>query len=125
MGQLLTLLGQPERAIPLIEKGLRLSHRDPSNHMYFSFMARAHFGARRYDEALEWANKSIHLKSDAPEPYFVLAACLGQLGRYEEGRKALESCEENSNRTRYNFAYTDHAADEHFKEGLRKSGWES
>ena len=124
MGNVLSLLGQPEQAIPLFEKGFRLSPRDPSNHLYFSFMARAQYGARRYEAAVEWANRSIHLKSDAPEPYFVLAASLAQLEQFEEGRKALKACEDNTKASRYIVSYADDAHAEHFTEGLRKAGWE-
>jgi adenylate cyclase len=128
MGHLLTLSGEPEKALPLLEKGLRLSPLDPSNHMYFSFMARALFSLRRYDEAIDWARRSIQLRSEAQEPYHVLAASLGHLGRSEEGKNALESYMANwpdqSRRSSYFIKYGNSDDQEHLLSGLRKAGWE-
>ena len=124
MGNVLSLLGEPERGITFFEKGFRLSPRDPSNSHYYAFMARAQYAAQRYDDAVEWANRSIHLKSDSPVPYLILAASLAQLGQLEEGQNVLQACEEHTKAIRFMPNFADETYTAHFLEGLRKLGWE-
>ena len=129
LGNAFTLLGLPERAVPLIEKGLRLSPRDTSNHIYFSFMARARYAMHNFEEAVEWARKSIHLKSDAPEPYLVLVASLGQLGQHDEGHEALIACDNlkpgiTNQAPNIPPELASASDNEHLLDGLRKAGWE-
>jgi Flp pilus assembly protein TadD len=128
VGFLLTLTGNPSEGIPHIEKGLQLNPRDPRNHHYFGFMARALYTARRYDEAVEWARKSLQRRPNQPEPHLILATSLGQLGQLEAARTELETCERlrpgYSNPSGWVHTYAGASDNDHFLEGLRKAGWE-
>ena len=79
---LLTLYGDPERAISLGETAVRLNPRHPD--WYISFLAGALFMARRFSEALDVALK-------APDHFvelrFGCAAILAHMGRLDEARQ--------------------------------------
>ena len=127
IGLSLANLGRPDEGIPYIERGLQLNPQDPRNHIYFGFMARAQFTARRYDAAIDWARKAVQRRPNAPEPHINLAVSLGHLGKNEAARAEFEIAE----RLRPGFAkpsewqhtYTHSSDNQHFLDGLRKAGW--
>jgi adenylate cyclase len=126
IGQALSLAGQPEEAIPYLEKGLRLSPRDPRNSHYFGFMARALFALRRYEEAVDWLRRSLELTSSNAESLLLLAASLGHLGRIDEARSILAKCEAcrpgYTHRSGWIHHHSVEELNEHLAEGLRKAG---
>ena len=128
LGHSLTLNGRPEEAIPCIEKGLKLNPRDPRNHVYLSFMARAQLTARRYEPAVEWALKATNHRPTALEPHLLLAVIYGHLGRTNEARAELETCEQlrpgSTDPSSWVHVYQQASDNEHFVDGLRKAGWE-
>ena len=83
---------------------------------------------RRYEEAREWMLKAVERNPEFPEFHIVLAATLGHLGETDRARKSLDECErlwptyfkESSTW----FWYKHEADNEHFRDGLRKAGWE-
>ena len=75
-GNILASSGHPDEGIPSMEKGFQLDPQCPRNHSYFSFMARAHLIAGRYDDAATWARRAVQWRRDAPLPHLVLAASL-------------------------------------------------
>ena len=124
----LTLAGQSEYGIRNLETALKLNPRDPRNHIYVGFMARAQLTAGHYEAACEWARRVIQLRPQIPENHFVLASALGHLNLVDEACAALERCEElhpgyAANPTTLH-SYKNAADTEHFFEGLRKAGWE-
>jgi adenylate cyclase len=128
LGHALALSGHPDEGIAFLEKGIQLNPQDPRNHSYFSFMARAYLTAHRYDDATAWARKAVQWNRDAPEPRVILATSLGHAGELEEARAELAECE----RIRPGYAasadnwhlYKFREDQEHFLDGLRKTGWE-
>ncbi len=128
VGAAYVLLGQADQAIENHEMAMRLNPHDPRLNIALPWMGRAHFTARRYDQAREWLRKSVKLNPDIPETHVVLAATLGHLGEIEQARASLEACE----RLRPSYLetetiwiwYKDEADNEHFRDGLRKAGWE-
>ena len=52
-------------------------------------MSWAHYGAGRYEEAVDWAKQSVRLNPDAFIVHRALAASNAQLGRIDEARAAL------------------------------------
>jgi adenylate cyclase len=97
---------------------LRLNH--VALGLYFS---------REYEAAIEAATPGIRSNPDFPPTYRWLAAALGQIGRIEEAKEALEKAIEIApaafdmhirQRPPW-FRPEDHA---HIVEGLRKAGWE-
>ena len=128
VGAAYVLLGQADQAIENHEMAMRLNPHDPRLNIALPWMGRAHFTARRYDQAREWLRKSVKLNPDIPETHVVLAATLGHLGEIDQARASLEACE----RLRPSYLetetiwiwYKDEADNEHFRDGLRKAGWE-
>jgi adenylate cyclase len=126
LGNVLDLAGHPDEGISNMKKWFQFNPRDPRIHFLFSLLARAYLNARRYKDAVEWANKAIHHRPDYPRAHAVLAISLAHLGQQEEARAALDACE----RVRPGFAerwallrqYRNSADNEHILEGLRKAG---
>jgi adenylate cyclase len=90
LGGALAVGGKPEEGISHLEKAMRLNPRDAMSFITFASMANAHFAARRYEEAAEWAGRSIQQRPEFHAPHRVLAASCAHLGRLEEARAAFE-----------------------------------
>jgi adenylate cyclase len=80
---------QPEAAIEATERARRLSPFDPYGFFYARSIAAAHLAARRFEQAIEWADRALH-----EQPRFVAAmrakvAALAHLGRLDEARAEL------------------------------------
>ena len=122
------LAGRPDDGIPHIERAMRLSPREPRQGVWLGLMARAHFTARRYEEAVDWARRAIRRQAAILDPYLVLAASLGQVGDKADGLEALLQCEQirpnYTKRPEIWYRYADSSDREHFLDGLRKAGWE-
>jgi adenylate cyclase len=89
LGLFLALTRRPDEAIERLERALRLSPKDPQRPEFLYAMAVAHFGAARYEEAADWATRSLRLRSDHPSTHRYLAASYAHLGRIDEARAAL------------------------------------
>ena len=122
------LSGQVDEGIEYLEKALRLNPHDPKLNIAVVWMGRAHYTARRYDESREWLRKAVEQNPDIPESYLLMAAILGHLGEIDQARASLEACKRLSPRYLENeniwFRYKHDADNEHFRDGLRKAGWE-
>jgi len=51
---------QPEAAIEAIERARRLSPFDPFAFFYAANIAAAHLAARRFEQAIEWADRALY-----------------------------------------------------------------
>jgi adenylate cyclase len=83
------LRNQPEPAIEALERALRLSPFDPLGFVKATWLAHAHIAARRFDKAIEWADRALH-----NQPRFIVAVrakivALAYLGRLDEARAEL------------------------------------
>jgi TolB-like protein/class 3 adenylate cyclase len=83
-------LGAKESVIEDYERTLRLNPLDPLAFIAQNGLARAHFLAGRYDEALAWAEKSLHLRPHHLPTLQTYMASLALAGRAAEARKAYE-----------------------------------
>ena len=77
---------QPDRAISAFERGMRLSPLDPLGRAFTFGLALAHFAAARYEEAVQWLDRTL-----GEEPRYRLAmrtkaVCYAYLDRMEEAR---------------------------------------
>ena len=90
-------MGRPEEAIAHLEKTLRLDPRNPQKALWLAWMSWAHYGAGRYEEAVDWAKQSVRLNPDAAVAYpgltvsyaqLALASSNGQLGHIDEAGAA-------------------------------------
>ena len=128
LGDTFSRVGRTEEGISMMEDAMRLQPDAPNLRHFNAFLARACISARRYEEAVEWARKAIHLRSDLAHAHCLLAVSLAHLGRNEEARTALDQCE----RIQPDFfesavelgPFENPAANEHILDGLRKAGWE-
>jgi adenylate cyclase len=80
---------QPEAAIEAIERARRLSPFDPLAFLYASNIAAAHLASRRFEQAIEWADRALH---DQPRHVPAMRAkivALAHLGHLDEARAEL------------------------------------
>lgn len=79
-------LGDPERGIDHLSRGMRLSPLDPNVRFGFAGIAHAHFMACHYDEAWSSAEKAIRQWATAPA-YRIAAASAALAGHADQAAK--------------------------------------
>ena len=94
------MTGAPEEAIPLLEKALRLSPRDPFLYLWYFRLGAVHLFQGRIDEAIPWIEKARRANPPFPPPYAALAAAYGL--KDELSRAAAELAEFNEAAKRRN-----------------------
>jgi TolB-like protein/Flp pilus assembly protein TadD len=116
---------RPDEAIRILEKGIRLSPRDPFVFLLHHQIAVAQMMAGRYEDALVAAQRSVALRGDQPHAYRVLAACHGHLGQVDAARAALDKMYQLSpNFSVENLRLSNSAPlVERYLEGWSKAGW--
>jgi TolB-like protein/class 3 adenylate cyclase len=82
---------RPDAAIEALQRAMRLSPLDPEGPGIKSGLAGAHLVAGRYEEALEWADRSLHEQPHFSPALRVKVVSLTQLGRIEEARRWLRT----------------------------------
>ena len=87
-GSLRVWAGQPDIAIEHAETALRLSPRARVGNS-LSVMGRAHFLARRFNEAVPKLLLAIQEDPSNPHPYHALAACYAHMGLLEGSQEIL------------------------------------
>ena len=121
--------GQPVQARQRLAVFLRVNPRGPHSAFAMHWFAVSYYYECDYARSVEAQRRVVARYPDVPNSYRWLAAALGQLGRTEEARAALQKALEVSPRS-FEF-YTrrrppwhrpeDH---EHMLDGLRKAGWQ-
>jgi adenylate cyclase len=120
--------GRLEDGLAAVQRSIRLDPRDPALASRLNYMAIGLYFSREYEAAIEAAKRAIRSYPEFPLPYRWLAAALGQTGRIEEARQALEQALAIAPTAFYLYVHQrvpwmraeDHA---HMLEGLRKAGW--
>jgi adenylate cyclase len=128
LGAALIFSGRPKEGVAALERSIRLDPRDPRSAVRLSRMALGLYLSEEYATAAEVCKQAIRSYPEFPNPYRWLAAALGQLGRAEEAKEALQQAIailpgafERTVRGRVPWMRPeDHA---HMLEGLRKAGW--
>ncbi len=83
-----------EFAIQAFERAMRLSPLDPQTYYFVGGIAFAYLYMRRFEEAIEWADRSLnHEPPFTPVLRVKLVAC-AQLGRVEEARQSRRRVDE-------------------------------
>ena len=90
LGNLFRRLGQFEKSLDLIEKALRLSPRDPYVSYWYKDKGETLFALQQYDDAIEWASRTIMTDPSNPGANSVIAAALALTGREEEAHAAIQ-----------------------------------
>ena len=121
--------GRPREGIAALERAIRLDPREPRSEYRLNEIALALYFCRDYSAAIDAAKQAIRSYPDFAHPYRWLAAALGQLGRIDEAKEALEKAISLAPaafdmyvRGRVPWMRVEDYA--HMLEGLRKAGWE-
>jgi len=80
---------QPEAAIAAVERARRLSPFDPYSAFYAVTIAIAHLAARRFEQAIEWADRALQEQPRMVQTMRVKIVALAHLGRLDEARAEL------------------------------------
>jgi adenylate cyclase len=88
-GNIHALRNQPEAAIEAIEQARRLSPFDPYSFFYAAAIAAAHFAERRFEQAIEWADRALHDQPRLVTVMRVKVAANANLGHLDEARAEL------------------------------------
>jgi adenylate cyclase len=76
---------RPDRAIEALERAIRLSPLDPwGSRAFTSLMALAHFAAGRYEQAIQWADRSLAAQPGYRTGLMAKVISSAQLGRLDE-----------------------------------------
>ncbi len=128
LGTTLIFAGEPRQGLAALQTSILLDPRDPLLPWHLNRMAIANYFIGDYEAAIDTARRVIRLYPDFPLVYRWLAAALGQTGRADEAREALDKAIAVGGgsfdmyvRERVPW----HRAEdyEHMLDGLRKAGW--
>ena len=75
---------EPEAAIEAVERARRLSPFDPLAFFYAHIIAVANLAARRFEQAIEWADRALHDQPRMVQTMRLKAVALAHLGRLDE-----------------------------------------
>lgn len=92
-GTALVYGGEPEKALPLLQRAMTLGPLDPPYYMYLMVAAWAELIGGRADEALVLAERSVAIYPDWDSTYWALIPAYVQLGRLPEAQAALAKYE--------------------------------
>jgi adenylate cyclase len=123
------LSGHPREGIAAIRNAMRLDPNDPLMHQRLAQIATAHYFLGEYDAAVDAAKEALRSYPDHPASYRWLAPALGQTGRLDEAKQALQTAIAVAPKSfdiyvRQRAPWMRVEDYEHMLEGLRKAGWE-
>jgi adenylate cyclase len=129
LGNTLIFSGSPGEGIASVQTSIRLDPRHSASAFRLQQLVVGHYFSEEYEASVEAAKQAIRSYPDFPVPHRWLAAALGQLGRVEEARAALEKAVAMSPDGFRMFvgAPSPWIRSEdftHLLEGLRKAGWQ-
>ena len=84
LGMGLTFADNPQGAIKVLKKAIRLNPMAPS--WYFHSLAGAYRDMGEYDEAIKWGWKAVDRNPNNAPAHLILASCYNLAGREEEAR---------------------------------------
>jgi adenylate cyclase len=128
-GAALIYSANPKEGLASLETFFRLDPHSPSRARFLHTAQIGHYFCRDYGASVEAAKRVIWAYPEYPNTYRWLAAALGQLGRLDEAKEALDKAIaiapwQFDTRVRQRAPWhrpEDHA---HMLEGLRKAGWQ-
>ena len=126
LGYPLAFDGQSDEAIASLSLAIRLSPHDRQNPIFMAGIAVAHYLARRYDQAVDWARKAVQQGPSITGIHRILIASLAQAGQIEESRAMLAHLREMQ--PELSLAWIErmvpYTAEQmpHFLDGMRKAG---
>jgi len=129
LGTRLLFGGRPRDALDPIRKAMRLDPHDPLQINRLSQIGIAYYFLREYEAAVGAEKEALRCYLDHPLAYRWLAAALGQVGRLEEAKQAMEKLMAVAPKSvdmyvRQRAPWMRVEDYEHMLEGLRKAGWD-
>jgi adenylate cyclase len=126
-GAVLIYSGNPKEGRASLETFFRLDPHSPSRARFLHTVQIGHYFCRDYEASIEAAKRVIWAYPEYPNTYRWLAAALGQLGRLDEAKEALEKAiviAPSQFETRVSRRVPWHRPEDHshMLEGLRKAG---
>ena len=91
LGLTLNWYGRAADGIPMLDMAMRLSPHDPMLWAMQAVRADCCNSLENYDEAVEWARKSVNARPDQLWPHLNLAVALAGQDRLDEARVAIEA----------------------------------
>jgi len=88
-GWVMTFAGDPDAALPVFERALRLSPSHPQANFVLNGKAMSHLLLEQPEKAFDCAMKAVALDPEVDVAYYVLTAACGYLGRAEDAAKAI------------------------------------
>jgi tetratricopeptide (TPR) repeat protein len=88
-GYIQCFLNRPKPAVEAFQRAMRLSPLDPLDYWFFGGLAMAALLDGRYDEAIEWADRSLQEEGTFLLALRIKIAACGLLGKSTEGHQAL------------------------------------
>jgi adenylate cyclase len=127
LGYTLTVSGNPDEALTIFDKALRLSPMDHYRWAFYTMRSMALLLIKDYDGAVEWGRRGIRDQGDIFWAYAHVASALGHHGRSAEAEQVFADLmrvkPDFSSATIDETIRFRHAADrEYYLEGLRKAG---
>jgi len=131
------MTGAADEAMPLLEKAIRLSPRDPYLFLWYARLGTVHFFQGRLDEAILWLDKSRRANPSFPMSHALLSAAYGLKGDQAHAAAELAAFNESAKRRHDNRWSTITAVrrnsdwntpalhdrfEQYFVAGLRKAG---
>jgi tetratricopeptide (TPR) repeat protein len=92
LGHVYVNIGQFEKAIEFFDKAIRLSPQNQQLAFWYQRKGVAYFALQQYDQAIEWARRSIAMKPNFWPALGMLAASLALTGHEAEARDAEQRC---------------------------------
>ena len=128
-GAHLAFVGRGEEAIETLTRAMAISPRDPWAFEFRVSMAWAYFAIQDYEQALEWAEKSIQ-RGPNPMAYQVAVASSGQLGQLDRAEISLRELlrlqpDLSVAGLELFFAPANRDFVDRLLEGMHKAGWEA
>jgi len=117
--------GQAEAALQTIDTYMQLDPHYPD--LTLHFLAEAHISLGRYEDAIAALVRRLERNPTSATGHALIASCYGNLGRVDEGRKALEALHRidpdfSIERRRNTLPFTNPEDFERRVDGMRKAG---
>ena len=127
-GAVLIYSGNPKEGLASLETSSRLDPHSWSQARRLHTVQIGHYFCRDYEASVEAGRRVIWAYPEYPNVYRWLAAALGQLGRLDEAKEALERAiaiapSQFEARVRHRVPWHRPEDQAHMLEGLRKAGW--
>jgi TolB-like protein len=90
-GWVAAMQDRADPAIEALQRAIRLSPLDPLRWLFIGGISFAHMVARRFEEAIDWADRYVREQPRLGSGYRIKAVACAHLGRIEEARECARS----------------------------------